>query len=180
MRRRRRRVGTAPGVIALALVASGGLALALGLGLPDPGAAERAFAGLIGVLGCVPALRWLRSNGDGRAAPERLRLAVDDRQEPRPQAPAVESAQNLQRALTLGTVTIGSYNLLVRSRLQALAAGKLARAGCRLSDGRAALQLLGDGWSLVDPATPPPADPNAPGVSLRRIDQLVERLERMQ
>jgi endonuclease YncB( thermonuclease family) len=60
-----------------------------------------------------------------------------------------------------------------------LAAAKLARAGCRLDDANAARELLGDGWALVDPSAAPPADRMAPGVSLQRIAQLVQQLERL-
>ncbi|MGD0595307.1 MAG: hypothetical protein ABSB54_16690 [Acidimicrobiales bacterium] len=163
----------------LAILASGGLALALGLGLPDRGAAERAFAALIGLLGCVLAMQWLRSSAEGAAPQGRFAVTVDRPEDVRQQAPAVESAKNLERALRLGASTIGSYNLLVRPRLQALAAEKLERTGCSLSDRPAAKALLGDELPLVDPAAPPPADSNGPGISLHRIGQLVGQLERM-
>jgi len=166
-------------VMVLAILASGGLALALGLGLPDPGAAERAFAALIGLLGCLLAMRWLRLHAEGGAPQDRFSVAPDDPKEPPPRAPNVEAAENLERALSLGVSTIGSYNLLVLPRLQALASAKLGRAGCRLSDGSAAAELLGDGWPLVDPATPPPPDAMAPGVSLQRVTLVVEALEKL-
>jgi hypothetical protein len=173
----RRRIGRgATRVVALAILGSFGLVMALGLGLPDPGIAERSFGALIGLLGCVLAMQWLRSNAEGRSPQGRFSVALDLPEEAPPQAPAVASAKNLERALTLGASTIGSYNLLVLPHLQTLAESKLSRAGCALSDGPTATELLGEAWSLVDPAAPLPSDRMGPGVSLGRISQLVDAL----
>jgi len=180
VRRPNRRIGrTTARVVTLAVLASCGLAFALGVGLPDPGAAERAFAGLIGALGCVLAMQWLRSNAEGASPKGRFSVADDRPDAVAPQPPAVEAARTLARALRLGASTIGSYNLLVRPRLQALAAAKLGRAGYRLDESAGARELLGEGWILVDPGAPPPADRMAPGVQLHRVVQLVEILERL-
>ena len=160
MRRLRHRIGrSAARVLALAVLGSFGLVMALGLGLPDPGVAERSFGALIGVLGCVLGLQWLRSTAEGRNPQGRFGVAIERPDEDPPQAPAVASAKNLERALKLGASTIGSYNLLVLPHLQILANSKLSRAGCALSDGPAAMDLLGEAWNLVDPSAPPPPDP---------------------
>ncbi len=162
-----------------AAVGAGGLALALGLGLPDPGVAERAFAGLLGLLGCVLALRWFRAIAEGRAPRDRFRVATERATAAQPLAPSVESTLRLGRALGFGVSTIGSYNLFVRPRLQALAEAKLARAGCGPNDAEAARKLIGDDWELVDPKAPPAPDRMAPGVSLLRVARIVATLERL-
>lgn len=164
---------------ATAGVGAGGLALALGLGLPDPGVAERAFAGLLGLLGCVLALRWFRAIAEGGAPRDRFSVATERPGAAPPLAPSVESTLRLGRALGFGVSTIGSYNLFVRPRLQALAEAKLARAGCGPNDVQAARELIGDDWELVDPKAPPAPDRMAPGVSLLRIARLVATLERL-
>jgi hypothetical protein len=162
---------------AAAVIAAGGLALALGLGLPDPGLAERAFAGFMGFLACMLAVRWLRSVSRMPAAP--TSSPGDGATGDVPRAPAAEATEALARALGLGVSTIGSYHLLVRPRLQALAGAKLARLGPGLEDASEAQSLLGDGWVLVDPATPAPADGVAPGIPIVRLEELVATLERM-
>jgi hypothetical protein len=163
----------------LVVLAGAALAVALGLGLPDPGAAERSFAAFVGVLSCALIWGWLRSTAAGRSPQGRFSVAVANPAEPERLAPAVVATKSLERGLGLGSSNIGSYNLFVRPRLEGLAAAKLARAGCRLDDANAARELLGDGWALVDPTAPPPADRMAPGVSLHRIGQLVQQLERL-
>ena len=159
--------------------AGSGLAVALGLGLPDPGAAERAFAGFVGVLGCSLAWSWLRAMAAGRSPQGRFSLVVAGPEEPPPLAPAVAATKSLERGLGLGTTSIGSYNLFVRPRLEALAsASSLGRDAGWLTPVRRG-ELLGDDWELVNPAAPPPEDRMAPGVSFPRIGQLVSRLEQL-
>jgi hypothetical protein len=159
-------------------LASGGLALALGVGLPDPGTAERVYAAVIGLLGCVLAVGWLQSTAEGGAPRGRFSIANDDPEDDPPQAPTVEAAKHLERALGLGTATIGSFTLIVQPRLQALARSKLGRADIQLGD-MAASRLLGDGWLLVDPDAPPPQDRLATGIPLGRLEQLVDALEQL-
>jgi hypothetical protein len=165
--------------VALAALGTAGLGLALGLGLPDPGTAERSFAGLIGLLGCMVAFRWLRGTTDERGVGTRA-IAVDaGRDALSTEAPAVAASKDLARALDLGVETIGAFTQMVLPRLKVLAATKLANAGCSPDDRDRASELLGDGWSLVDPAAPRPADRMSPGVSLARVARLVETLEKM-
>jgi hypothetical protein len=179
MKRRRHLSRTAARVVALAVIASGGLALALGIGLPDPGAAERAYGALIGLLSCLLALRWLLASAAGRAPHGRFGVLETEPERAPLQPPAVAAADNLTRALGLGVTTIGSYNLLVLPRLQGLARAALERADSGLGDSEGAAALLGDGWQLVDPAAPRPSDRMAPGWPIERIEQLVEALERL-
>jgi hypothetical protein len=164
--------------IAVVVIASAALALVLAIGLPDPGAGERAYGGLVGLLGCVLAMRWLRSTAEGRAPAGRFSAGEAEERDDPPQPPVVEAIRDLERALRLGTSTIGSYNRLVGPRLQSLATAKLSRSGIRLEDARA-MGVLGDGFRLVDPAAPPPEDRMAPGMALDEIERLVETLEQM-
>lgn len=159
-------------------IGAGGLALALGLGLPDPGASERAFAGLAGALGVMVAWSWLRlagtdsssplSEGAGRTAPAEALS---------PLAPSVESAAVLEREISFGVTTMASFQQMVRPRLRALAIAKLARAGCSLEDEEAARRFLGEDWQLVGPRRPQYIDAVAPGVPLSEVERLVDTLE---
>jgi len=162
--------------IAVAVLATAALALALGLGLPDPGAAERAYGGLVGFLGCLLAMSWLRLTAEGPAPAGRFSPGGAEATEGPPQPPVVEAIRDLERALRLGTATIGTFNRLVQPRLQALATAKLSRFGIGLESDRA-MALLGDGFRLVDPAAPMPDDRMAPGFALHEIEGLVETLE---
>jgi hypothetical protein len=164
--------------IAAAVLATASLALALGIGLPDPGAAERAYGGLLGLLGCLLAVSWLRSTAEGRAPAGRFSSGAAGERDEAPEPPVVEAVRDLERALRLGISTIGTFNRLVQPRLQSLATAKLSRSGIRL-DTEAAVELLGDGFRLVDPAAPPPEDRMAPGFSLHEIEGLVETLEQI-
>ncbi len=159
----------------LLVLGGGGLALALGLGLPDPGAAKRAFACLVGVVGIGVAWSWLRAAG-GSPAPDHSD-GTATLEEHSALAPSVESALVLERAIGFGTTTLGSYHQLVRPRLRALAAAKLARAGCALENEESARRFLGDDWPLVGPKHPSVDDPLAPGVPLGDVSRLVEILE---
>lgn len=179
MKRRWHLSRAAARVVALAVIASGGLALALGIGLPDPGTAERAYGAFIGLLSCLLALRWLLASAAGRAPYGRFGVLAAEPENPPLQPPAVAAADNLTRHLGLGVTTIGSYNLLVLPRLQSLARAALERSGSGLSDSEGAAVLLGDGWQLVDPATSRPADRMTPGWPIERVEQLVETLERL-
>jgi hypothetical protein len=174
MRRRLR------GSIAVAVLATAALVLDLGMGLPDPGAAERAYGGFVGLVGCLLAMSWLRTTAGGGAESGRFSVgAVFGRQPEPPQPPVVEATRDLERALRLGAWTIGSFNVLVQPRLQSLATAKLARSGVSLGADERARRLLGEGFRLVDPAAPPPEDRMAPGVALHDVELLVETLERM-
>lgn len=165
--------------IAAIVIAGAGLALSLGVGLPDPRAAERAFAALLGLLGCLLALSWLRSTAAGQAPDGRFSPGRQEERDAPPEAPLVEAISDLERALRIGTATIGSYNRLVKPRLQSLATAKLSRSGIRLDGDEAAVAMLGDGFRLVDPAARPPDDRMAPGFALGQIEELVETLEAM-
>ena len=76
--------------IAAIVIAGAGLALALGVGLPDPRAAERAFAALLGLLGCLLALSWLRSTAAGQAPDGRFSPGRQEERDAPPEAPLVE------------------------------------------------------------------------------------------
>lgn len=162
--------------VTLAL-AGGGLALALGLGLPDPGVAERAFAGFAGVLGVLVAWSWLRTAVGERPLPRAP--TTDDDEGLSSLAPTLEAAATLERAIGFGVTTMGSFDQLVRPRLRALAEARLARAGCALENEAAARRLLGDDWALIGPARPVGANPLDRGVEVARLERLVDILERL-
>jgi hypothetical protein len=164
--------------IALAVLATAGLTLALGIGLPDPRAAERAYGGVVGLLGCLLAMSWLRATAQGRAPDGRFSPGSAQEPDEPPQPPVVAAILDLERALRLGTSTIGSFNRLVQPRLRSLAEAKLSPSGFGLDDERA-VGLLGDGFRLVDPSSPPPDDRMAPGVAFAEIERLVETLEHL-
>jgi hypothetical protein len=161
------------------VLATAALWLALGLGLSDPGAAERAYGGLLGLLGCVLAMSWLRSTAEGRAPTGRFSPGRPEVRDPPPQQPLVETIRDLERALRLGSSTIGSYNRLVQPRLRSLATSRLSQVGIALEGDDRAIGLLGDGFRLVDPAAPPPEDRMDPGIPLDQIERLVDTLERL-
>jgi hypothetical protein len=165
--------------MAAAVLATAALVLALGVGLSDPGAAERAYGALLGLLGCLLALSWLRTTAEGRAPTGRFSPGGAQQRDPPPQPPLVETIRDLERALRLGNSTIGSYNRLVLPRLQSLVTAKLSRLGVDLQGDDRAIGLLGDGFRLVDPAAPQPEDRMDPGIPLEQIERLVETLERM-
>ena len=116
-------------VIFAAVAATTGIVLALVDGTPDPGVAVRSYAALMGSLAALSAGSWLRKgrrtwSGAGAARSEReTEVEATD--------PTQAAWQELERALRFGATTIGDYRLLVRPRLSALAAARLAVAARR-------------------------------------------------
>jgi len=160
-------------VLTLAAFVAIGLGIALGVGAPDPGAFERAAAGLLGGLGLATALIALSAAVDA-GLPRRRRAR-------RPEEVSDAGTSGLlalELSLRFGASTAGDFHAHVRPRLVPLATSCLARHGVSLSDRERSTELLGaDGYALVDPAAPPPADRFGPGVPEERIRRLVDRLE---
>src|ERR1700691_1573153 len=111
--------------VAAAVLATAGITLVLSIGLPHPGAAERGYGAVIGLLGCLLAVRWLRSSAGGQAPAGRFDPWTVDQLEPPPEAPAAKAMKDLESALHLGASTIGSFDRLVQPRLRALASARL-------------------------------------------------------
>jgi hypothetical protein len=162
-------------LIVLAVVSTGGAALALGLGAPDPGVAERCYAGAMGLITLAALLAHLADREE--AATEQVDEAgVDD--DASSSDPAIRAFADLERALRLGRLTAGDFHSTVRPRLLRLASSRLARAGAPITTagGR---ELLGDSFELVDPAAGPPRDRSSPGTGLDEVAALVRRLEQL-
>lgn len=160
-------------VITLAVFVVIGLGIAIGVGAPDPGAFERAAAGMLGGLGLATALIALSAAVDAGLPPRR-----------RPRRPVELSDAGtsgllaLELLLRFGASTAGDFHAQVRPRLVPLASSCLARHGVMLSDRERSTELLGaDGYALVDPAAAPPEDRFGPGIPEERIRRLVDRLE---
>ncbi len=165
--------------IALVLLASAGLVVALSVGLPDPGAAERAYAAVVGTTCCVLGIIWLRLTATGPAPEGRFGALGRSESDDEADTPIVEATRSLERSLRLGASTMGEFRRLVEPRLRSLTSARLRRSGIELSDAARASELLGDTWCLVDPNRPPAADRMAPGVPLAEIERLLDALERM-
>ena len=148
--------------------------VALGVGAPDPGAIERAAAGVLGLLGLSAGSIALSAavEAGGQTRP-RLRRSVEE-----PGEAGTANLVALERALRFGASTAGDFYTQVRPRLVALARSSLARGGVALSDKERSVALLGsDCYALVDPKAEPPEDRFRPGVPLDEVSQLLDRLE---
>jgi hypothetical protein len=159
--------------ITLAVFVVIGLGIALGVGAPDPGAFERATAGILGGLGLAAALTALAAAVDS-GLPARHRGRGGDE----PSDAGTSGLRSLERSLRFGVSAAGDFHAHVRPRLVPLANACLARRGVTLDDREQAIELLGaDGFALVDPAAVLPEDRFEPGVAIERVGRLVERLE---
>jgi hypothetical protein len=154
-------------------VATAGLAVALGVGAPDPGAAERAYAAAAGLLLIVALVRRL---GLGPFTTGSVRATAggpdDDAGDP-----ALARWLDLERALRLGTLAAGDFDLLVRPRLAALARSRRPRAG---SVSRTAAVDLADPAQfagVLAPGSPRLADRSGPGIPLEEVEAIVTSLE---
>ncbi|MGO9195994.1 MAG: hypothetical protein ACLQK4_02555 [Acidimicrobiales bacterium] len=168
-------------LFALLVLATTGLAIALGVGAPDPGVAEKAYAGAAGVLIIVGLLRHLSQTA--YTSPTRVRsmsatasgagkLAGD---EDVPGDSAMAIWWTLERALRLSTLTAGHFDLGVRHRLASLARARAGRFGGSASEAEAGALLAPD--SLLRPGSPRLRDRNGPGIPLEEIDRIVTILE---
>lgn len=88
----------------------------------------------------------------------------------------------LERAVTLGASSSFDLHVRVRPVLRQIAAHRLAaRRGAELDSGAPEVRAaLGEElWELVRPGREPPDDRFAPGMSVPRLRDAVERLERI-
>ncbi len=165
-------------LVATLLCATAGLALALGVGAPDPGVAERAYAGAAGLLIIVAVYRILaRSRA---ASPYELgkgegsdKVTSGEGEEARDGATA--GWQELERSLRLGTVTAGNFDLRVRTRLAALARARGRRMSGHLSPTDIERLLGAD--SVLRPGNSRLRDRHGPVVSIVEVDEILTILE---
>jgi len=153
-------------------VATVGLAIALGVGAPDPGAAERAYAAAAGLVLIVALVRRLGLgplSGGFRAAAD----AGDDEAGD----PAKARLLDLERALRLGALAAGDFDLLVRPRLAALARSRRPRAGSVSATGPVGLASPAPFAGVLTRGNPRLADRSGPGVPLEEIEAIVTSLE---
>ncbi len=158
----------------LAVLVAIALGIALGVGAPDPAAIERAAAAAFGLLGLgAGSIAVSSAVGVGQQSSRRPRLLDAEAADA-----GTANLVALERSLRFGASTAGDFHARVRPRLVALARSRLASHGISLSERDRAVQLLGpDGYALVDPSGSPPADRFEPGVAIKRVDSLLDRLE---
>ena len=153
-----------------------GIVLALVDGAPDPGVAIRSYAAMMGSLAVLAASAWIQRDRRAWSGAGAARVGAEPEEET---DPAAACFQELERALRFSVTTIGDYRLNVEPRLGAIASARLARHGLSLSDAEGAEAMLGEGFFLVDPRVPMPADRLAPGVPLAEIESLVKTLREL-
>jgi hypothetical protein len=143
--------------------------------------AERLLAGYVLVLAAIALATLTRiaqpSTEQGTAS--RFEQALQPRRE-RPMRPP--ELVRTERELTLGMASAGhAHSRLLPVLREAAAARLAARHGVDLAARpREAEELLGsEAWELLRPDRPPPADRNATGLPLARVEALVGRLEQL-
>jgi hypothetical protein len=165
------------GPAVLAVLATLGLVVALALG---PVSRREILAGYVlalAALGLLQLTRIARGEDPWLRAPSGLEAALASRGESR-QRPA--ELIRVERELTLGSSTAEHLHTRLAPLLRDAAAARLASRHnvdlARHPD--QAHALLGDAaWELVRPDRPAPADPNAPGLPLRRIAAVLDAIE---
>lgn len=131
------------------------------------------FVGGLLLLGLVRATREAGA-GEGSSLYER---ALRRRELPPARPPELAK---LERAVTLGASSSFDLHVRVRPVLRQIAAHRLAaRRGAELDSGAPEVRAaLGEElWELLRPGREPPDDRFAPGLSVRRLRDAVERLE---
>jgi hypothetical protein len=166
-----RRIGVAAAVLTL------GLAIALGTG---PVATERILAGYVLALAAVALAaltRVARSPEDDHDSPFERALSRRDEGPHRP-----PELVRVERDLTLAIASSGHAHRRLLPILRAAAAARLAADHDVELERRpeAARVLLGEeAWELLRPDLSEPADRNAPGLSVARIESLVAAVEEL-
>ena len=108
--------------------------------------------------------------------PHRGRAERRHERELRPQ-----DLERIERLVFTGTETASAVHARLRPLLREIAQGRLQRRGVQLDRSPArARELLGaELWELVRPDRRRPQDPRAPGMSLRELAEIVDRLEQL-
>lgn len=163
-------------VATLVALATLGLIVLLGL---RPVGADRILAGYVLALAAIAAsalVRRLARRSDD-FTPSRFEHAIAWKPDPPSRPPELV---RIERDLVLGTTNAGHLHARLLPILREAAA---ARLGARYQVDLArrpevARTLLGDeAWELVRPDREPPPDLYGPGLSLRAVRRVVERLE---
>ena len=96
-------------------------------------------------------------------------------------APRPATLERVERVVDAGHQTAGDVHIRVRPLLREIAAPLLRRQGVDLdSEPQRARTLLGDElWEIVCRDRPRPRERRDPGLSLRDLERLVQRLERL-
>jgi hypothetical protein len=157
-------------------LATAGLVIALGA---RPIALREILAGYVLALAAVALLhlsRVARGDEPWLRMPSEFERALAPRPEPR-----VRPAEliRIERELTLGNATAEHFHSRLAPLLRDAAAARLAAHEVdveRRPD--RARELLGDEtWELLRPDAPAPVDRNARGLPLRRIAEILDRIE---
>ncbi len=147
--------------------------------LAVPGRAEIAFHVYVLVLAAVGLGHLLRLLRNG--LPERRPSVVDAALRPRARPLVrIPELERIEREVTLGQATAFDLHFRLRPTLRRIASELLqSRRGIDLDrDPVAARRALGDEtWQLVRPDREPPPERFAPGIELRRLGDVVARLE---
>jgi hypothetical protein len=164
-------------IVVLVTAATVGLAIMLGA---RPVSAQQILSGYLLALAAIalaPLTRLLRIHEWDPAS--RFDAALRGRPAD-PSRPA--ELIRTEREIMFGLSNAGHVHARLLPILREAAAARLAaRHGIALERSPdAARALLGDdAWELLRPDLAPPPDRNAPGLSLRRVRELVETLERL-
>jgi hypothetical protein len=131
------------------------------------------FVAALSMLGLV---RATREAGDATESVFDRALRRRSHRDARP-----PSLAKLEREVVLAAVTEFDFHARLRPALREIAAHKLAGRGLVLDSGSPATRAaLGDGlWELLRPDRPPPHDRLAPGVPLKRLQTILDKLDEL-
>ena len=139
--------------------------------------AADAYALFLGAVGMLWLVRRTR-RASGADVPSAYDRAVAARRATRPSRPA--TLERVEREVVLSGGSAFDLHVRLRRRLRAITEHRLAaHRGLDLDAGTAETrELLGDDlWELVQPDRPMPTDRLAPGLSVRRQRDLLDRVE---
>lgn len=164
-------------LLSMLALATLGLLIALGV---RPASADTIVSAYVVALAALGLLALTRA---GRAAavrtPSIFEYALKPRAEARVRPPELI---RIEREITLGSASAAHLHRRLLPLLRESAATRLlARHHVDLArQPDAARSLLGDAaWDVLRPDRPEPVNRNAPGLSLRQIARLVQRLEQL-
>ena len=150
------------------------IALIVVLGV-HPVSTERILAGYVlalAAIGLAALMRLLGAERDDTSRFEQVlgRKPVD--------ATRPSEVVRIEREITLGSSSAGNLHQRLLPLLRDAAGARLA-LDFDLHPARARAALGDDTWELLRPDRPVPEDRNAPGLPLRRVQSIVDELERL-